>query len=229
MKVQVSNNIDLEIVKFIQNNLVVALPTGNTPIGMYQELIKRSKQGLIDWRTVKIYMLDSYYPQNQNDPESFYTYIKQHLLSKIILPKENFNILNSEAIDPNKEGKDYDEKIKQEGGLDLAILGIGENGHIGFNEPGSSVDSLTRLVQLSDVTKKINKIEFNQALTMGIQTIFQSKRVIVLAKGENKAEAVKQAIEGKQTVNCPASLLQNHPDISYYLDNEASSRLSNHY
>lgn len=204
------HELDAAAAKFIQNNLVLALPAGRTPLGMYRELIKKK----INWARVKIFMLDVNYPQNQADPNSFLSYIKLNLLNHIPLPPENFNILDSQTDDPEKECQEYEAKIASAGGLDLAVLGIGENGHIAYNEPGSSFQSITRKVRLG--------------LTMGIKTIMSAKKIILLAKGRNKARAVKAAIEGPVSLDCPASVLQNHPNTTYLIDEDAARLLSNH-
>lgn len=202
--------LDAAAAKFIQNNFVLALPAGKTPLGMYRELIKKK----INWVRVKIFMLDVNYPQDPSDPDSFLNYIKFNLLNHIPLPAENFNILDSQTDDPEKECQEYEAKIASVGGLDLAVLGIGENGHIAYNEPGSNFRSVTRKVRLG--------------LTMGIKTIMSARKIILLAKGKHKARAVKAAIEGPVSLDCPASVLQNHSNITYLIDYEAAGLLSNH-
>lgn len=197
------------------NRMTIALPTGTTPTPFYARLVKQNN---IDWSKITIFMLDSYYPQEPNDPESFYTYIKNNLLRHISLPEKNFHILGSNTKDPTVECSAYEEAINNAGGLDMAILGIGVNGHIAFNEPGTSFDSVTHLSKLQDQ-------KYNYGLTMGIQTIKQAKKIILLATGKSKATAVKNAIEGPVSQDCPASFLQKHPDTTFFLDDDAASLL----
>ena len=203
---------------FVAENItkgIIALPTGKTPLRMYQELIKKK----INWDTIKIFMLDVNYPQNPADESSFLSYIKLNLFNHISLPAENFNILDSQTDDPEKECQEYEAKIASVGGLDLAILGIGENGHIAYNEPGTDFKSLTHLAELAN---------HKFGLTMGIKTIMSARKIILLAKGKHKAQAIKAAIEGPVSLDCPASVLQNHPNTTYLLDYEAGRLLSNY-
>lgn len=191
----------------------LALPTGNTSIGMYNELKKLN----LDWRRIKIFMLDVNYPQDPVEPDSFYRFAKKHL------PTDKFEILDSQAKDPEIECRQYETKIKAAGGLDLAVLGIGVNGHIAYNEPGTSFGSLTHLAELAPETIKLNHLKTHQGLTMGIKTIMAAKKIILLAKGAAKAAIVKRAVEGPVTESCPASVLQMHPDATLILDREAAS------
>lgn len=213
MQIKIFDNIDTEAANTIalqlKRNASIALPTGNTPLGMYRELVQQK----IDWSKIKIFMLDVNYPQDPNDPESFYSFAKKYL------PTDKFEILDSQTKDPFKECRDYEAKIQAAGGLDLAILGIGTNGHIAYNEPGTSFDSLTHLT-------KLESQKFEYGLTMGIKTIMSAKKIILLAKGNEKAEIIKQAIEGPVNINCPASILQTHPDVTFILDQEAASLLA---
>ena len=187
---------------------VVALPTGNTPLGMYRLLRERK----IDWSKIKIFMLDAFYPQEPNDPTSFASYMKTNL------PGVELNILDSNPSDPEKECQAYEAKIKQAGGLDLAILGIGPNGHIAFNESGTDPNLLTHKTRL------VNQ-PFEFGLTMGIKTIMVAKKIVLLAKGANKAAAVKAALTPPPVLICPASWLQNHPDCTFLIDQEAAAKL----
>lgn len=206
---------DKQAAEYMVKNLTkirtIALATGNTPVGMYRELIKKK----IDWRKIKIFMLDVNYPQDPDDQDSFNCYVKTNL------PEVQFNILNSQAKDPQKECREYEAKIIAAGGLDLAILGIGKNGHIAYNEPGTNFDSLTHLAKLQN-----QKFEFG--LTMGIKTIMSAKKIILLAKGKKKARAIKAAIEGPVSLDCPASVLQNHTDATFLINYDATGLLSNH-
>ena len=212
MKIKIANGFDPEAAEIVEAQLqlgpVAALPTGKTPIGMYLELKKMN----LGWTKIKIFMLDVNYPQDPKDPDSFYNFAKKYL------PTEKFEIMNSQAKDPEKECEEYEAKIQAAGGLDLAVLGIGANGHIAFNEPGTGFGSLTHLAKLQNQ-------KFEYGLTMGIKTIMSAKKIILLAKGAAKAAIVKRAIEGLVTEACPASILQTHPDATFILDREAAGLL----
>ncbi|MDZ7587459.1 MAG: glucosamine-6-phosphate deaminase [Patescibacteria group bacterium] len=196
------------VISVLKESVIIALPTGTTPLGMYRELVKAK----INWSKIKIFMLDVNYPQDPKDPESFYSFSKKYL------PTDKFNILDCRAKDPEAECLQYEAKIQAAGGLDLAVLGIGVNGHIAYNEPGTSFDSLTHLAKLQNQ-------KFKFGLTMGIKTIMSAQKIILLAKGKEKAVIVKRAVEGPVNESCPASILQTHRDVTFILDQEAASRL----
>lgn len=231
MKITVSTDICVEVAsqifKLINNTSTIALPTGNTPVDMYTELVKLSGTDL-NWLKTNIFILDVYYPQDPNDPNSFYSYIKNNLLDNINLPPENFHILDSNTKNTVEECLKYEENINKAGGIDLAILGIGENGHIAFNEPGTLPNSETHLTNLTPETLAANGNipGINQGLTMGIKTIMSAKKIFLLAKGKAKAKAVRDAVEGPISTSCPASYLQNHADCTFYLDEDAASLLA---
>lgn len=214
MPIIIAENFDREAAELISGK-TIALPTGNTPVGMYQELKKRN----LDWGKITVFMLDVNYSQDPAEPDSFYSFAKKYL------PTPKFNILDSLAKDPAKECADYEAKIAADGGLDLAVLGIGFNGHIAYNEPGTGFDSLTHLAELSPETIKINNLQVHHGLTMGIKTILNARKILVLVKGAAKAAMVKRAIDGPVDVNCPASVLQRHPDVTWLLDPAAGSLL----
>ena len=206
---------------------VLALPTGNTPSLLYRRIVNNSQ---IDWSGISIFMLDCYYPQLQNNPDSFATYIHNELINHITIPIGQFHILNSETDHPEVECAEYETAIANSGGLDLAILGLGVNGHIAFNEPGTEPDTLTRRVTILPDTIQANdptgqKKLPTQALTMGIRTILSAKKIFVLATGIKKADAVKRAISGPVSRDLPASFLQEHTDVTYFLDEAAASTL----
>lgn len=207
MSIIISEDFDRQAADLIVGK-TLALPTGNTPIGMYLELKKKD----IDWKKIIVFVLDVNFPQDPAEPESFYNFAQKYL------PTKKFNILDSQAQDPEEECRAYEAKIKAAGGLDLAVLGIGPNGHIAYNEPGTSFDSLTHLAKLEDQ-------KFEYGLTMGIKTIISAKKIILLAKGASKAEIIKRAIEGQISELCPASVLQRHQDITWLLDPAAGSLL----
>lgn len=226
-----NQDLDLNCVKIItssthlNDNLVLAMPTGNTVIGFYKILVQETNN--VFYENIRIFMLDTYYPQDTNNPLSFYSYIKKNLLDHINLLSENFHILDSNTQNPDLECQNYEKEIQQAGGIDLAILGLGGNGHIAFNEPGTSSDSVTHLAQLTPetLTANGNIPGVTQGLTMGIKTIMSAKKIILLAKGKAKAKPVCDAVRGPISEECPASFLQTHPDVTFFLDSDAASLL----
>ncbi|EAE8347990.1 glucosamine-6-phosphate deaminase [Listeria monocytogenes] len=203
----------------------LGLATGSTPETLYAELVKSD----VDTKNVTTTNLDEYVGLAASDPNSYHYYMNDLLFSKKAF-KESF-LPNGEAIDAEAECARYEE-ILSEHPIDIQVLGIGTNGHIGFNEPGTSFDSLTHKVVLTDSTREANKRFFEReedvpthAYSMGIKSIMNAKKIILLAFGENKAQAIKETIKGPVDVNCPASVLQNHPDVTVILDNEAASLL----
>ncbi len=204
--------------------LILGLPTGETPLGMYTELIKAYKKKKVNFSKIKTFNLDEYYPIKNNNENSYHYYMNKNLFDKINIKKKNINILNGEAKNWKKECSDYEKKIKKNP-IDLMILGVGINGHIGFNEPGSLNNSKTRMIQLSDETRKINKTKNIYALTIGIFTIMSAKKIILLANGKNKAKAIKRLIEGPINKDCPVSFLRKHKNLIVILDKEAASLL----
>ncbi|HBM3438426.1 TPA: glucosamine-6-phosphate deaminase [Listeria innocua] len=203
----------------------LGLATGSTPETLYAELVKSD----VDTKNVTTTNLDEYVGLAANDPNSYHYYMNDLLFSKKAF-KESF-LPNGEAMDAEAECARYEE-ILSEHPIDIQVLGIGTNGHIGFNEPGTSFDSLTHKVVLTDSTREANKRFFEReedvpthAYSMGIKSIMNAKKIILLAFGENKAQAIKETIKGPVDVNCPASVLQNHPDVTVILDNEAASLL----
>jgi len=215
-------------------NSILGLATGSTPLGTYKKLIKAHKNGEIDFSNIITFNLDEYYPIKKEHSQSYWYFMNENLFKYINIPPANINILDGPTKDVKKTCHDFEKKVKRSGGIDLQVLGIGQNGHIAFNEPGSSFDSRTRLIDLDENTIKANSRFFNskdevpkQALTMGLDTIMKAKKIILLASGENKAEAVKKSLEEPPNENMPASILQNHLDCTFIIDQEATSRLSN--
>jgi glucosamine-6-phosphate deaminase len=202
-------------------NLVLGFATGKTPIGMYKELVKDYRNGKVDFSKVKTFNLDEYYPISKKDRKSYFYYMHKNLFDKINIKKENINLLNGETKNWRKECLDYEAKIKRNP-IDLQILGIGVNGHIAFDEPPAKANSVTRLVELTLETKKINKTN-KKALTMGISTIMKSRKIILLASGKKKAEAIKCLMKYKPNRCCPASLLKKHKDFIVIVDKGAGS------
>lgn len=211
---------------------VLGLATGDTPLGMYQNLIKLYEQGTIDFSEVTTFNLDEYYGIPKTNHQSYYYYMMENLFQHININKENINIPDGMAGDIEIECKNYENKIKKANGIDLQILGIGVNGHIGFNEPNVNFEAETHLVSLDEKTIQSNARFFEsieevptKAISMGIKTIISSRKIVLLANGSGKAEAVEQMVKGKISPEMPASILQLHKDVTVIVDEEAGSRL----
>ena len=214
---------------------VLGLATGSSPIKVYEELVRLHKSGELSFYNVITFNLDEYYPMDAENRQSYYYFMHQHLFDHIDINPENIHIPNGQvsAEELNQYCIDYDMKIKQLGGLDFQLLGIGRTGHIGFNEPGSHKNSGTRIITLDHITRRDAASDFNgienvpkKAITMGVSTIMKSKRIIMLAWGHKKASIIKQTVEGQITATIPASFLQNHPNTTMIMDQEAASELS---
>ena len=192
----------------------LCLPTGSTPLGLYEELVNRE----LDWSSVMTFNLDVYI-MNPNHPQSYQTFMRENLFDKI-------NIYPTLCRYPDRNTREYEQKIKGLGGIDLCILGIGTNGHIAFNEPGSSFDSRTRVVVLDEQTIKDNSRFFDsiedvptQAITMGLGTIMESKKIVLMVNSVDKLNILNVAINGEVTESVPASILQRHDNVEvYYCD-----------
>ncbi|MFH1365741.1 MAG: glucosamine-6-phosphate deaminase [archaeon] len=204
-------------------NLVIGFAAGKTPLGTYKNLVKTYRKNSVDFSKIKTFNLDEYYPLKKNNKKSYCYYMFKNLFDKINVKKENINLLNGASRDFKKECKDYEDKIKKNP-IDIQILGIGANGHIGFNEPGSDFNSKTRLIDLSPETLKENK-SLKKALTMGISTIIKSKKIILLASGKKKAKAVLGLVKRKRDKNLPASFLKRNKNLLIIIDEEAGSLL----
>lgn len=207
---------------------VLGLATGSTPVGMYNELANMYKKGELDFSEVKTFNLDEYYPIKKKNNQSYDHFMRENLFSKINIRNENVNIPNGETDNPEAECAEYEKKIKSSGGIDLQILGIGRNGHIGFNEPDASLNSFTHLTNLTENTIKANSRFFDsfdevpkQALTMGISTILNAKKIVLLASGANKRKVVSELIGGGINTNVPATMLKTHPDVVLICDKES--------
>ncbi len=214
---------------------VLGLATGSTPKTLYAELVRMHKEEKLSFRNVISFNLDEYYPIANNALQSYNRYMRIHLFNHVDIKEKNIHIPNGEITKENIKSycNKYEDEIKQAGGIDLQILGIGNNGHIGFNEPGSAYFSKTRLATLDNSTRLANAYEFANisemprlALTMGIGTIMQAKKVILTAWGAAKAPVIKKAVEENSTEQVPASLLQTHPDITFVVDKNAASALT---
>lgn len=214
---------------------VLGLPTGNTPKRLYQLLVKYYDEDLISFSDVETFNLDEYYPISADDPRSFRHYMDRHLFKQVNISEDNIHIFDGEVARDKIEGhcRNYEGQIINSGGIDLMVLGIGKNGHIGFNEPGVGFGTTSRLVRLKESTLNRNFDEPSEApdaaLTMGIKTIMNSSKILLLASGEEKAKAIKGSIEGEVTTDYPASVLQMHPDATFLLEEGAAGKLDLDY
>lgn len=213
-----------------KKNAVLGLATGSTPIGLYKEMIADHKACGTSYAEVSTFNLDEYVGLDYFSDQSYVYFMREHLFDHIDIKLENTNIENGKAADPAAECARYN-ALLAENTVDLQILGIGSNGHIAFNEPGTPFDSVTHVVDLTETTIKDNSRLFNsiddvpkQAFTMGLSNIMSAKKILVLANGENKAKAVYGMVRGEITDNVPASILQNHADCTLICD-EAAAKL----
>lgn len=219
-----------------RSRLVLGLATGGTQVGMYRELVRMHKEEGLDFSGVITFNLDEYLGLGPGDPTSYYTYMHENFFNHVNVKPENIHIPDGKTLDPEATCRAYEEAIAAAGGIDLQILGIGVNGHIGFNEPGTPFDSVTRPVNLTRSTILANKRFFlsedmvpRRALSMGIKTIMNARRIILLASGRGKARAIAGTVEGPVTCELPSSVLQLHPDVTLIIDREASSLLRGRY
>ncbi len=213
-------------------NSVLGLATGETMIGVYEYLCKWEQEGKVDFSQTVTFNLDEYLGLAPNHPDSFYAYMQRHFFSRLRHKPKASYILNGIAPDPEKECERFEEEIKKHGGIDLQLLGLGRNAHIGFNEPGSDFSSRTRVVNLTEDTRKANLkdlIELKEvpekALTMGIKTILEARFLLLLATGENKAKALFKSLTGPVSIKIPGSALLLHPRVVVIADLEAGKLL----
>ena len=216
-------------------HLVLGMATGSTPVPFYRELIRLHQEEKLSFKNVITFNLDEYYGLGAEHPESYARFMADQIFDHIDIPKENINIPSGKVASDQvfAHCRDYEEKIEALGGIDLQILGIGRTGHIGFNEPGSSKDSLTRRITLDRVTRQDAAADFRGeenvphfAITMGVGTILRGKKLVLMAWGGNKADMVAKAVEGPMTEAISASFLQGHPDAHFYIDSGASRELT---
>ena len=214
--------------------LVLGLATGSTPLGMYQELIALHRSGSLDFSKATSFNLDEYLGLAHDNPQSFHYFMHSSFFSHVNFSPEKIHIPDG-SIRANYSAycEDYERAIKSAGGIDLQVLGIGRNGHIGFNEPNSSLASRTRLKELTQETIEDNRRFFPAgaeipecAITMGIGTILDARRIVILATGKSKAAAVAKAIEGPISSSVSASALQLHPEVTFIIDEDAAYALT---
>ncbi len=213
-------------------NGVYGFATGGTPVGMYKELINMKNAADIDFSGVTTFNLDEYHPIKPDDPQSYIYFMRENLFGALGLNDSQINIPDGTTTDPSAECAAYEEKIQNAGGIDLQILGIGNNGHIGFNEPSEAFTAQTNYVTLTEITIQANARFFNNAdevprhaLTMGIRSIMLARRVLLLCGGEGKASILRDSLKGPITPLVPASVLQMHPNVTVVTDKAAASLL----
>jgi glucosamine-6-phosphate deaminase len=214
---------------------VLGLATGSSPIEVYEELVRMHKEEGLSFSNVITFNLDEYYPMTKENNNSYHYFMHQHLFDHIDIKTENINI--PDGMVPISELTqyclNYEKRIKDAGGLDLQLLGIGRTGHVGFNEPGSHINSGTRIITLDHITKIDASYDFKgvnnvpkRAITMGVSTILKSKRIVLMAWGQNKADIIKRTIQGDVSSEIPATFLQNHANVTFVLDQSAASELT---
>ncbi|MFP4661349.1 MAG: glucosamine-6-phosphate deaminase [Halanaerobiales bacterium] len=209
---------------------VLGLATGSTPLGMYQELIAMYQMGEIDFSEVKTFNLDEYYRLPHENSQSYHYYMEDNFFEHVNIKQRNIYIPDGMVDDVYGECREYEEEIRKSGGIDLQVLGIGANGHVGFNEPGERLNVTTDLVNLTDETIRANSRFFDssdqvpkRAISVGMATILKANRIILMASGESKAEAIRDTVSGFVSTRTPSSLLQTHPEVNLIIDEAAAS------
>jgi glucosamine-6-phosphate deaminase len=216
-----------------QPNLVLGLPAGQTPVPVYAELCRLQQSGVIDFSRATCFLLDEFVGIQRSDPSSFHEFVNEHLLSRVNVDRTRVHSLDGAARDLSEECDRYEAAIASVGGIDLQILGLGRNGHIGFNEPSDGLAARTHRVALLADTRRDNAARFDgdetlvphEAISMGVGTILNAKAIVMIATGEAKANAVERMLRGPVTTQLPASFLQLHPNVELYLDRAAARRL----
>lgn len=216
--------------------MVLGLATGRTMQGFYREVVERHRAGAVSFARVRTFNLDEYVNLDSNHPASFHSFMRWNFVEQVDLPPENACIPDGNSDRLLDASAKYEADIRAAGGIDLQVLGIGRNGHIAFNEPGSSLTSRTRVKRLSPETILANTPDFGDpesvpryVITMGIGTVMEARFVLLLASGSSKSRAVEQMIEGPLTAQCPASILQMHPHAFVVVDEAAATRLNQTY
>ena len=230
MSRKAANIISAQVI--MKPNCVLGLATGSTPIGTYDQLVEWYNKGDLDFSEVTTVNLDEYKGLPRTNDQSYYYFMHQHLFDRVNIDPERTNVPNGMEPDAEKECGRYEELIRSLGGVDLQLLGLGHNGHIGFNEPGEAFEKETHCVDLTESTIEANKRFFasaddvpKQAYTMGIKTIMQAKKILIVVNGENKADIVERAFFGPVTPEVPASILQLHNDVTLVGDEAALAKI----
>ena len=230
MSRKAANIISAQVI--MKPNCVLGLATGSTPIGTYDQLVEWYNKGDLDFSEVTTVNLDEYKGLPRTNDQSYYYFMHQHLFDRVNIDPERTNVPNGMEPDAEKECGRYEELIRSLGGVDLQLLGLGHNGHIGFNEPGEAFEKETHCVDLTESTIEANKRFFasaddvpKQAYTMRIKTIMQAKKILIVVNGENKADIVERAFFGPVTPEVPASILQLHNDVTLVGDEAALAKI----
>ncbi len=215
-----------------KDNSLLGLATGSSPIGVYKNLIEWNKQGLIDFSAVKTVSLDEYVGLDADNPQSYRYFMNDNLFNHINIRMENTHVPFGAAQDVDKETKEYEKRIEMLGGIDIQLLGIGRNAHIGFNEPTDNFETATHIVTLDENTREANARFFDsidevptKAITMGIGTIMHARKIVLVSYGENKADALYKAFFENTNPLVPASILQYHADVTVVADKAAMGRI----
>ena len=215
-------------------NLVFALATGATPLGLYAELVRRAQKKQIDFSQATFFHLDEYVGLPQNNKNSFAFYLKKNFFAQLPVYPTKVNFFSGASKDLAKVCLDYAKAIAAAGGLDVALLGLGQNGHIAFNEPGSALASRARVIDLTMETRRANSAAFgktsavpHKAVTLGLVDIMSAKKILLLASGEQKATALAKTVKGKISPQVPASVLQSHPRVVIMADRQAAGGIKN--
>ena len=225
-----------DVARSIASNprLVLGLPTGRTPIPLYRELVALGRARAIDFSRVTTFNLDEFVGLNTHDPRSYGGFMRRHLFDHVNLDARRAHVLNGAARDLEAECERYERALARAGGIDLLVLGLGRNGHIGFNEPDQTLELRTHRTTLRPSTRKANAFLFGrrasavprEALSMGMGTILQARRIVLLVTGRSKARAVQRAVSGRLTTRVPASFLQLHRDVEVWLDEDSALFIS---
>jgi len=230
MSRKAANIISAQVILFPQS--VLGLATGSTPVGVYRQLVEWYRKGDLDFSKVHTVNLDEYCGISPDQEQSYRNYMDKNLFKDVNIPRENTHLPDSLAADLDIECARYDQLISDLGGIDLQLLGIGHNGHIGFNEPGQAYGKMTHRIRLNPLTIEANARFFTDAsqvpqyaLTMGIKAIMQAKKLLMVVNGEDKAEILYQALNGPVTPSVPASIIQLHPDVTLVADKAALRKL----
>ncbi|MFT4005944.1 MAG: glucosamine-6-phosphate deaminase [Lacrimispora sp.] len=229
MSRKAANIISAQVI--MKPDCVLGLATGSSPMGTYQQLVEWYKKGDLDFSEVKTANLDEYKGLTRDNDQSYYYFMRENLFKHVNISEANTHIPNGTETDAEKEAARYEKEVKSLGGVDLQLLGIGHNGHIGFNEPSDIFPKDTHIVDLQESTIEANKRFFEsidevprQAYTMGIGTIMRAKKILLIVSGEEKAEILHEALHGPVTSQVPASILQLHPDVIIVADEAALAK-----
>ncbi|MBO6158362.1 MAG: glucosamine-6-phosphate deaminase [Firmicutes bacterium] len=220
----------------VKPDAVLGLATGSSPVGTYKELIKLYEAGLLDFSKVRTYNLDEYYPLAPENDQSYHYFMNVNLFDHVNIDKESVHVPDGNAADMNEACASYEAMLNEIGGVDIQVLGIGGNGHIGFNEPCDEFVGPTHVVSLTESTIQANSRFFEKiedvptkAISMGIGSIMKAKKILLVANGAGKAEAIAKTLEGPIVPQVPASILQLHPDVTIIVDEAAAAGLKEYH